>query len=409
MNILSEQLTKEEKLVYARDERLSFKTLKNILYDLFGEMLLYENIVGHKVFVVQSASKKIILLTAQITYLGNPHPSYKKRVQLKSWFADVIKFSLANSFAYDVRLIGIYKYKDNVIFVDFDKTNYINRKMHNSSAHVYTNDLYQAMEIEIFTKIDKNKNRITTIKPDKFKSYLLKEKSGKSVEIEELIKIVDNFNKNHFVFDEWIEVDKAILEMKKNNFAQRKQCEWAGFYLEYRFKDYIFKKKIDNYVTYMNDSGEDNIFDFDLKFLSPVFFGDLKSSSIDQLSTMLNDAKHVKDELELYGKLRYLVYEHETIKDKDLEGYPFTKKRLEIIRLFEPDYKKGEDSSYRDRLKAKVKYKKMFIVEINNINFLSLLEEGSKGFHQPNGDLRNVKFKFTKTNIENAIIYSYSI
>ena len=95
-----------------------------------------------------------------------------------------------------------------------------------------------------------------------------------------------------------------------------------------------------------------------------------------------------------YFSFKYLFPINNTVS----YGY-ITKKNNEIIIPL---------NKYSTRLKAMVNYKKMFIVEINKINFGTLLEKMTSNFHQiNNGKKRKPKFKLTKNNIDNAIIYSY--
>ncbi|UUD35752.1 hypothetical protein NPA07_02655 [Mycoplasmopsis caviae] len=338
MYLIPEQLLPNNQIEYAYDTCLTKKETKNILQDIFGSSLSTEKIEGKDVFICSGLDKKVILLTSQISYLGNPHPIYKKRVQLKKWFLDI--FNYASKFDnFDVKFIGIYRYRDNVLFVDFEKDKYINKKMHNSSAHVYTNDLYKGNSNGIFTKYDKNKNLIHIISKKKFKDYILNNEKPTTEEYE-LIELIDDFNKNHFDFNKWIEVQNAVLEMKNNNFPKWKECEWPAFYLEYKFSCWTILKYINKYIKYLNNEFKNRKLDFDISFPNSNFFGDLKASDIKKLDAMLNDAENIEYELEQYGKLWYLIYEHDTIKDKNLDNYPFTKKRLETIRIFEPDYKK---------------------------------------------------------------------
>ena len=115
--------------------------------------------------------KKIVLLFAACTYLGGngQHPLFKKRIQLQESYKEIC----ANlPLGYDARFIGLYHYKGLVIFVDFIKDTYLKKKMHNSAAHVYINDLYQAIKNDVFTKVDKFGNTIKTIKSFCFKNYL---------------------------------------------------------------------------------------------------------------------------------------------------------------------------------------------------------------------------------------------
>lgn len=59
--------------------------------------------------------------------------------------------------------------------------------MHSSSAHVYINDLYQALKNGVFDKIDMNGNKITTIKGIELKIIL-------GVELKEILLL--NYLKN---------------------------------------------------------------------------------------------------------------------------------------------------------------------------------------------------------------------
>lgn len=406
-NVESEQITLEGDLVYEHDVRLTRKETKQIYNSIFGDSYSELEICGKKTDIVINGNKKYILLTSQISYLGNPHPTYKKRVQLKSWFKDV--YDLLNSDPNtDIRLIGIYRYQEQIIFVDFDKEPYFARKMHNSSAHVYTNDLYQAVVHGIFTKRDANNNLITSVKKNYFKSYLLGEATIENNPEQEILDAIDDFNRYERLFGNWICSDVAIRQMRDNSFSKWKEAEWAGFFVEYMYDNYIRRNNLTSVIDYIsNKDNNSRMLDFDLFFPKANFYGDLKSSNIEKKDTMLNDKSNIVHELEHFGKLWYIIYEHETIKDIDIEGHPYTARRLQIIREIDPNYKIGQDDSYLQRLKAKVKYKKMFVVEINKINYQSLLDEMSSNFHNPNGNVREPKLCLTKENIKNAIIYSY--
>lgn len=274
---------------------------------------------------------------------------------------------------------------------------------------MYTNDLFKGFTNGTFTKIDKNENTITVVSKECFKRYILDNELLRN-EDSLLIEMIDDFNKNYFEFNKWIEVQDAVLEMKKNEFKKWKECEWPGFFLEYKFSYWTIIKTIDDYIKYMNNETKEKRLDFDIKFPKSNFYGDLKSSDIAKIDTMLNDAENIQYELEKCGKLWYLIYEHETIKDRNLKDFPYTKKRLDVIRIYDPKYKLGEDLTYSQRLKAKVNYRRMIIIEINKINYHTLLEKMTSNFHQPNhGATRKPKFKLTKyillENVRNLVTH----
>lgn len=408
-NAESEQITSDLELVYEHDVRLKRSEIRDIFISVFGQRYSEEKILGKKVDVVKYNNKNYILLTCQITYLGNPHPTFKKRVQLKSWFKDVYDLLSCDS-NNDIRLIGIYRFKEQVVFVDFEKEPYFSRKMHNSSAHIYTNDLYQALIRGAFFKIDAKNNFITCVSKDYFRDYILHGRTDSVRPEQEIVEAVHQFNVEENIFTNWIESDVAIRTMRDNSFSKWKEGEWAGFFLEYLFDRYIQDNKIEDILKYLNNKSDDNrMLDFDLFFKKGNFYGDLKSSDIEKRETILNDKRNILFELENYGKLWYLIYEHETVKDNDIEGHPYTRKRLGLIREVEPDYKSDNDESYLQRLKGKVKYTRMFIVEVNKINYESLLEEMTSNFHNSNGNTREPKLKLTKDNVKNAIIYTFSL
>ncbi len=104
-----------------------------------------------------------------ITYLGNPHPVNKKRIQISP---DLYTFyDEAKNRNYIPLLLGIYSYKDNCVFVDFKIDDFINKKAHNSSAHVLTEDLAEASYKGYYQKFDNNINCITAFRFDCVEMY----------------------------------------------------------------------------------------------------------------------------------------------------------------------------------------------------------------------------------------------
>ena len=86
-----------------------------------------------------------------ISYLGTPHPFFKKRIQIGDAFKDI--YAENTRLGIHTLLMGVYKYKGTILFVDFDVTKYATRKAHNSSAHVYTIDLKNGLLFGIFQKL----------------------------------------------------------------------------------------------------------------------------------------------------------------------------------------------------------------------------------------------------------------
>lgn len=237
----TEQIDACHNIIIDYDEPLSNSNLFNCLAKILGDSLKKKEISGRQVFTYKNShGKSTVLLCKNITYLGNPHPIFKKRIQLSDWFKE---FCLLNK-ELDIRYLGVYHYKGLFIFVDFDKTNYISKKSHNSSAHVYSNDLYQALVHGIFCKVDANGNNITSISCRHLKNYL----DGKTVN-NEIFDVFDMFNKK-FTWDSWITAKSAITEMYQNGWSQWRQTEWCGWYLEYLVNSFIIDNNVSAVIVY---------------------------------------------------------------------------------------------------------------------------------------------------------------
>ena len=152
-------------------------------------------------------------LAGSITYLSKPHPLFKKRYQLKLWHKDFYN-EYRNKPNTKIHLVGLYHYQGLVVFVEFKLEDYIERKLNSSAAHVYTNDIYQAVTNGVFYKTDRNNNRITTVASRKFKEYLLGTAKGNQI-----FELFSKFN-NGFGFDKWILANQAIIEMRDGNWYQ---------------------------------------------------------------------------------------------------------------------------------------------------------------------------------------------
>ncbi len=347
------------------------------------------------VYTYEHNGIKEYFLTSSITYLSNPHPIFKKRCQLKPWFKDFYK-AHKNDANTNIRLMGIYHYEGLVVFVEFKLEDYIFRKLNSSAAHVYTNDIFQAVTHGVFEKIDCRGNHVTSVLGKNFKKYLDGNAGGNSV-----FDIFKSFN-NKFSFNEWIFADDAIAEMKDASWYQWKGTEWPGWSLEYKFAAFVEENKCQDQIRYIGNLKDSNMLDFDLIFPKSNFYGDLKASDISKHEAPGNDQESVLDAIAKYGKLWYIIYEHETIKDSDM-GNEMAKKRMKL--LGEP-YIEGGKISYASRMKHSVRFKRMRIFELNRVNMNQALSVFNQG-HQPNGDARKAKFLINKQNIDNCIVFSY--
>ena len=338
MNIDSEQLTLDKKLVISQDQPLTDKQLQECLYNALDKSRCKILTVPKRKWVMEYTSpngKVHHFLVRTCTYLGNPHPIFKKRVQLPLWFNEYANAIHHGNPDVDVRYLGVYHYGDtahgdNIIFIDFKKETYLNKRGHNSSAHVYTNDLYQAMDYGIFTKEDYFGNTITTIRKDKFKEYLSQETTCSN----SLFDLFQKFN-CCFTFGQWLKALDVIKEMHRNGWSQWRQTEWAGWFLEYKFNKFSTENNISSQMRYVGNSlKKDGNLDFDIRFDKENFFGDLKASDITKKETPGNDQANLVKCIYQFGRFWYVIYEHETIKDHD-SRYEATIGRNRYIKSIE--------------------------------------------------------------------------
>ena len=404
MNKDSEQLNYDMSVIEAPDEPLSrtdiYKALQNWLD---SDRLSRVTLCGKKVTVYETPDARIVLLCKAVTYLGNPHPAFKKRIQIPSSylrFCDELDRACPG---YDVRFIGVYHFRGNIIFVDFSKHTYLRRRLHNSSAHVYVNDLYQGMIYGVFSKLDKSGNTITTIRNDRFKEYLEAREIDNNAT---LFRLFSKFNSG-FPFGQWLYALNAIKEMHSNDWTHWRQTEWAGWFLEYRFEDFIKKNHIEDKMLYTGTSNKkEGMPDFDIRFIEEDFYGDLKASGKSNTDVPGNDQKSLIDCIYRYHRFWYVIYEHETKKDAPPD-YTATRERNRYIKSVDASYNKGE-LSYKSRMKHSVCFDRMTIIELNPVNFREVLRNFNQG-HQPDGSPRAPKFKINKKvlNNDNYVVFRY--
>ena len=376
-----EQINKKGKIVLAKDKPLKKKGIFDILSNFFDKINSISG--GFQVFLNR---KKYIILIKNITYLGHPHPIFKKRIQIPEKWNKIIKNE-------NVLLLGIYHYKDNIIFTSFDKK--IRGK--SSSAHVHTIDIIKAIEYGVFRKTDKNGNNLIVFRQDKFQEVFKKIVKNKKVENVKEIKLFEDFSLG--LNKDW-EGISAYKEMIKSKFSQALQPEWTGFYLEYKFEMFLDKnnkyKKICKYVR--NKKVDD--FDFDLVFIKSRFLGDLKTHSLSSSAILGNDKIKFYKLLKKDGKVWYVVFNLEYKMDKNYNCIVCNFWNIQLNKLKKKNKKLD---SYCNRMKKSGILLSMNILEFNQFNekYISNFEQGK----QPNGRSRNPKIKIYKKNIENFVIY----
>ncbi|HHX69096.1 MAG TPA: hypothetical protein GX708_13735 [Gallicola sp.] len=404
-NIKSEQIRSDLSLELNYDQHLSVSNMIKVLENLLGkENCFIERFNNKKLFCYKHDNIKDVMVLASITYMGGngQHPIFKKRMQLKNWYKDVVNHYNQEPNT-NVRFIGVYHYQNNIVFVEAVKDSYMSKKMNSSAAHIYTNDLFQAMKEGIFVREDKNKNKIVAIKYIKFKDYL---KGVLKSSNEDLLSIFQEFN-SKFEFGNWLKASSVIPEMHNAGWNKWKEAEWPGWFLEYRFDSFLKNNNLEDKILYVGSSlKKEGDLDFDLWFDSDKFYGDLKASDITKKEAPGNDQTNFLECINKYDKFWYVIYEHNTIKDSDENNYEATRFRTNYIKNNNewPVNKEWDELSYHKRMKNSVQFIKMYIIELNRINFRIALNDFNQG-RQPSGDFRKPKFKIRKNNIENFIIF----
>jgi len=340
-----------------------------------------------------------VIFKAQVTHLGKPWPAYKKRIQIPNTWVAAAQEAMNDGLR--VRFVGIYHREDVTIFVDFDPTTYLRRKANNSAAHVATNDLFQAQTLGQFARIDRNGNRLTSVRADHFASYL---RDG-FTSMQPQLAAFERFNRT-FLDGRPIEALDAIREMHAARWPDTFQAEWPGFYVEFKLNESLRAEGTPALVEYRKVK-QKGAYDFDLGILGRgglEFYGDLKASSVAYSETPGNDAGDLARCVKEFGRFWYVIYEHETehAKDQDdratIEWNRWKLEQGKAVLPFNP-------LSYASRFKASVKFVRMVVLEVNAANFHVVLGDFAQG-RQPGGAPRAMKVKIKKKDLENFLIYT---
>lgn len=450
-NVIVEQVTKEGYLIETYDESLSPSEIYDRISKYFPK--IHKASSDQRIMIGNHKGHKFAIRCKNVTYLGNPHPHFKKRIQISDDLYDFYKTAL--SLDAEPILLGIYSCGDNTIFVDFKIDTYIDKKAHNSSAHIYVSDLAAATEDGYFQKIDYFGNTVTAIRPDIVGVYLdelfeiddelvveatptpaIVEKKpavridesvvtyikpeddpkkpvypfiepipSQSKQFEERIvsyaeafrsKIVPKI-KDFFVCEEkeWHGIE-CYKKMIASNYRNKYQPEWVGFFLEYEFERYLSDNKLHYLITYAQDKKDGGI-DLDLFFPTIESYGDLKAHSEESRGIQGNDWDTIfgiingQDEK---SHVYYIVCEHSTEKDS-LYDY-------EVTKFWNTEQKKSNLMSYSTRMKNNVRLKRVYILDINfsNREYLTKFKQGINS----NGKPRAPKIMIEQDNLQHFIV-----
>lgn len=347
--------------------------------------------------------KNQIILKKQVTHLGNPHPKFKKRIQIPRRWLEVHKRASAEGLI--TRFVGIYHFGPVTIFVDFEPSTYLSREANNSAAHVSTNDLYQAQTEETgqFSRVDRNGNRLTSVRADKFARYL----HDGGLPASRWINVFRGFNAGFLEMGQ-LQAVTAVKEMHAGSWKDCFQNEWPGFYLEFRFDAYLRQKHLETLVQYQKNKRKSQ-YDYDLRFNQSdgqiCFYGDLKASDIASRKAPGNDSNNLNNCLKELSRFWYVIYEHETTHARN-NGDIATRHWNALRRSL--GYEQNSEFnplSYKERFKESVRFVKMSILELNQANASLVLSDFKQG-RQADGASRALKVMIKKRNIDNFLIHA---
>ncbi len=383
-NIKVEQICDNYEVIEDYGEILNKKEVKEILLKHFKNTIYKKGcLYGEK------SGIKYCIYFKNVSYLGTPHPFFKKRIQIGDNFKEIYKENEKNGVK--TLLIGVYKYKKTLLFVDFDTTKYVTNKSHNSSAHVYTIDLKNGLLFGIFQKEDVRKNLITVFTPDNVEKYLESKIIG-GVDLRlGFISILDDFYTSLSKY--WLGID-AYQEMIDAHFNNAYQPEWPGFYHEYKLDKYIKEHPGTSEDIQYKQNKKAGEIDLDLFFPKVNTYGDLKAHSNESTGIQGNDWDTIMSVLES-DSVYYIVLNHNTEKDRDHGN--------EVAIFWNTKLGKENLLSYASKMKHAVSLTSYYILEINKFNkqYLDVFHQG----HNSDGSPRNPKIQIKEKNIGNFLIH----
>ena len=386
-NVKVEQVNSKFEVVNDYGEILTKKELVKLLCNSFKS----SNYIGECIYGDYNNNKYCIYFK-NISYLGNPHPLFKKRIQIGDSFKTI--YSQNEIKGITTLLVGVYSYKDTVMFVDFDTEKYSKRKAHNSSAHVYTIDLKNGLMHGIFQKIDANGNIVTVFSPSNVEKYL-NSKFDNTIDLRlDFISVLEKFFA--CVPKIWKGKD-CYQEMVHAKFNNALQPEWPGFYYEFKLNNFLIDNNFGEIIQYSQNKKKGDI-DLDLYFPQINAYDDLKAHSNDSTGIQGNDWDTVMSVLEKTS-IYYIVCNHDTEKDSAHNN--------EVTIFWNTLLNKKDLLSYAKKMKNSVTLTSFEVLEINKFNkkYLSVFEQGINS----NGKPRAPKISIAKKNIKNFLIYSKNL
>lgn len=390
-NVKVEQVNLVGRIVEDYGEILSKQELNQILVENFKCEIKSDGFAYG-----ENKGKKYCLCCKNVSYLGIPHPNFKKRIQIPSSFVE--KYYENKRRDIETFFIGIYKYQENIIFVNFDTKKYILNKAHNSSAHVLVIDLVNTIRrASYYLKKDARENEIFCFINNKIQRFFDMYLHNTIDLTPRMFKVFNQF------FDDlnptWYGID-CYKEMIQQDYHRKFQPEWPGAYLEYKFENFVTEHQdVKSVVRYSPVRGSEGAIDLDLYF--PLFdeYGDLKAHTNTSPSIIGNKTSTVKKCIEGKKSIYYVVFNHDTTPDKECNFI--------VTEFWNSSQHKDNLRSYANKMKNKIELTSYMILEINEDNFHYLNSDFQKGFLNSDGNTRSGKISISNKVLPNFIIHEY--
>lgn len=349
---------------------------------------------------------------SNVTYMGNPHPKFKKRMQL-SESADKSYLKIINDPMNITLLLGLYVYdENNPIIVAWDSS--ANQTAGKSkSSHVYVNDIQLAMINGASQRTDKYKNNVYCYKTENFMHFL----NYNHVDIEHSETFMSYLKKYGLEFNEYYFIDdmvrylkddlakkdyiwdgkKSIKEMKDNSYSKWKETEWQGFFFEYLMEKKLLddREKMKQVLEIPGPKYGKTVFD---SFYNIPW--DFKVHSDNSKNVITNDLEAIELAIRDYGKVGFIIISGTPVYEIDHE---FSDWRNELKGGLSKNQIENINKNKKHRkLKTEFKPEKITVITIdeNSIKKHSIVG----GFHNPNGNVRRDKLSLDLTKINEEII-----
>lgn len=253
----------------------------------------------------------LFIYMSTVSYLGHPHPVYKKRIQI-STSSDTSYLSTQINKKQCVLLLGVYCYNpsDPLIVAWEPERNQNPGK--SKSCHVFTSDLLLGSVNGVHQRMDSRKNTVYVFKPEylsEFVDFYIERKpigelsftvKGAVTKINHLDLLYNKLKYDLEINENQWDGKMCVMNMKSASFPHWAQSEWQGFYFEFFAKKYfgsIIEMPGPRFGNTVFDSFANIPWDFKVHSFVGGNMGDIPA----------NDIEAIMEAIKFYGKVGFIV------------------------------------------------------------------------------------------------------